>query len=223
MPHFDVSQKKMPTQKSATTQAINTVSKDFCLPALKEAGFKRRSPHIFREKSELIHAIHFQASQWGSQENGSFTVNLCVTVESLYRFWTGKPLPKNPATAGWPIQVRLGDVCPEGHDLWWDIDAKTNLQKIGEDVSTRLTKYALPFFEDFQAVRDIRTAINSKNPPAGFIDAQAPLIESMILSQEGDVSEARKIILAQTEKWKGHPFLHAVTTIGERILNNSNG
>jgi len=150
-------------------------------------------------------------------------VNLCVTAEPLYRFWTGKPLPRNPATAGWPIQVRLGDVCPEGHDRWWNINSRTNIEKIGEDVSRRLTNYAVPFFDRFDTIDDIRKSILSDNPPAGFIEAQIPLIEAMFHTLEGNLAHAATIIEAQRAKWDGHPFLTTVTTIGDRLLEPTNG
>jgi hypothetical protein len=134
---------------SVTTSAIAAVSKASYLTALKAAGFSRRGNHMFRTSNDLIHGIHFQASRWGSKDEGQFTINLVVTSGAIFEFWTGKPLPSNPATALFPIQQRIGRVMPQDRDQWWSVDNSTDLEALGADVTQTINSFALPYFSKY--------------------------------------------------------------------------
>src|SRR5678816_2724353 len=97
--------------KSITQEAIKAASRETA-KRLAAAGFKRKGFHLHRKAGELFHAIQFQASRWGSTAEGKFTVNLIVTSPDLYEAWIG-PFPLNPASALFPIQMRIGSLMPE--------------------------------------------------------------------------------------------------------------
>src|SRR5579864_2248689 len=101
--------------------AIMSASKAALNHSLKALKFRRQGNHLWRESDGLFHGVHFQGSQWGTAVAGSFTVNLGITSQWLYRCWTGRPLPSNPATALFPIQMRIGSLMTERRDHWWEV------------------------------------------------------------------------------------------------------
>ena len=202
---------------SCTTQAIRDISKESCASVLKPFGFRRRSPHFYRESQDLIHAVHFQASQWGSSDSGSFTINLVVTSPVLYPYWTGRAFPKNPATAAWPVQVRLGTVCPEERDMWWDVEPETDISALGADISARLQEHAIPFFDSFPDSAPLLHALSQQSPLRGVIEAQIPLIQAMLLVERGERSEARALLQSVFREREGNPFQQTVVTIAKRL------
>src|SRR6266849_6133048 len=112
--------------KSITLQAIDFVSKGACTDLLVPRGFRRKSPHFFRQTGGLYHSIHFQGSSFGGANSGSFTINVYVTSPELYSAFCGGSFPKNPATAGWPIFKRVGHFMPDNSDYWWKINLASN-------------------------------------------------------------------------------------------------
>src|SRR5689334_3780539 len=129
---------------SSVQSAIRDVSKSIYLSQFRGFGFRRQGNHLHRRSQDLIHAFNFQASR---SKAGDFTVNLLVSSEALYRHWTGRPLPKNPATAFFPIQQRIGILMSGGQDRWWTINAEREV--LSRDVRHALVKYGMPFFDAF--------------------------------------------------------------------------
>jgi len=128
---------------------------------LNSCGFRKLGQHLYRDTGEVIHGVHFQASRFGLHDEGSFTVNLVVTWPTLYESYVGHSFPNNPATAGFPGSVRIGNLTGNGHDYWWDVDDQTDLNKLSHDVVGMLLKLALPFFDRFPDKKSVLAAFRA--------------------------------------------------------------
>ncbi|MFN8441762.1 MAG: DUF4304 domain-containing protein [Caldilineaceae bacterium] len=176
--------------KSVTTSAITEVSKFAYNEALKSLGFKRIGNHLFRPSHDLFHGIHFQASRWGSLQEGSFTINLIVTSESLYKFYTGSPLPRNPATALFPIQQRIGRLLPQRQTYWWSITSNTDVGALCREVTSALTQYALPFFADYPDSSALLNRLRQGKGLPGLAQPVCRLAHAMLAREAGCLDEA---------------------------------
>lgn len=203
--------------QSATTSAIAAVSKFAFLGALKSEGFSRRGNHMFRPSSDLFHCIHFQASQWGSKDEGKFTVNLVVTGKAIYEFWTGKPFPSNPASALFPIQQRIGQLMPQQHDHWWSVGRATDIEALGQEVMQALTSYALPFFSEYSDSFALLDRLRRAACLPGVISAHNPLVHAILAQTAGYPDEAASQIQIALADAGTSTFKGAVTLIGKRI------
>lgn len=132
---------------SVTKNIIAEISRGVCTSLLIPAGFLRAAPHFWRENEGINHAINFQASAWGSQQSGSFTINLGVSTRALYEGFTGSTFPTNHGTALWPVSVRIGMLMPDHMDRWWEVMVSSDIKRISEEVVIALREYALPFFD----------------------------------------------------------------------------
>jgi Domain of unknown function (DUF4304) len=201
---------------SVTTRAIATI-RVACGSVLKPLGFHRRAPHFFRRSNDLFHCVHFQASQWGSRSSGSFTINLYVTCESLYHHWTGSALPSNPATACWPIQERLGMLRPEHQDLWWDINADSDVPRVAGEILELLPRFALPFFESYPASCALLERLQKGAALPGMTAAQLPLVKAMLLVDAGRRDEASTCIAGALVQNESSRFRSTILTIARRL------
>jgi hypothetical protein len=200
---------------SVTTAAIKRVS-EMCAASLKPHGFRRKSPHLYRDTDDVFHCVHFQASQWGSRESGRFTVNLAVTSPGIYQRWTGRPFPSNPATALWPIQQRIvagGEVA----DLWWDISTNSDVSAIAEDVCQRLLNYALPFFARYPSTAAILAEVQRGVAPPSIPTPHLPLLEAILLTEAGRPCQAAECIERALAENKGTPFQNGIVMIAQRL------
>lgn len=203
--------------KSVTTSAITEVSKFVYHEALKSVGFKRSGNHLFRPSQDLFQGIHFQASMWGSSQEGSFTINLIVTSASLYKFYTGSPLPRNPATALFPVQRRIGWLLPQRLDHWWSITSNTDIGALCHEVTSALTQYALPFFAEYPDSCALLERLRQGKGLPGLTKPVCRLAHAMLAYEAGCLDEATaQIRIAITEAGTA-PFLETVLLIADRI------
>src|SRR5262245_40914303 len=120
---------------SLTRRAIATISAGACRAILSPLGFRRSAPHYWRLVDSLSQCVNFQASTWGSQKAGRFTINLGISSPALFEGFIGRRFPKVPAAALWPVNTRIGFVTPAHRDLWWDVGEKTNIAQLEDEVA----------------------------------------------------------------------------------------
>src|SRR6185312_1365668 len=107
----------MPTKPaSLARRAIFEISAGACRAALGPIGFRRSAPNYWRLVDGLSQCVNFQASAWGAQEAGRFTINLGISSPALYEGFIGRKFPKVPAAALWPVSARIGFVMQEPRD-----------------------------------------------------------------------------------------------------------
>ncbi len=203
--------------QSVTTLAIAATSKFAYSQAMKSLGFKRSGNHMHRLSEDLFHGIHFQASQWGSSVEGKFTINLVVTSSMVYEAWTGKPLPRNPASALFPIQQRIGSLMPGHQDYWWSVSRTTDIAALEREVLHTLTTYALPFFTEYPDSKALLDRLRQNKGLPGLTNAQCPLIHAMLAKDLGYPDEASAQIQKALTDAGVSPFKATVARVGHQI------
>jgi hypothetical protein len=191
---------------SLTRQTIAAISAGPCSTLLNPLGFKRRAPNFWRESDGIFQSINFQASQWGSRDEGSFTINICVTSPLLYTAFTGRALPRNPAVLLWPINRRIGSLTLNRCDQWWAVNSQTDAQELYRDVVAHLERYALPFLDALRAPEQLWHAVQSDDSLTGLTDAQLILVRATLAAQRGDKVTARHLLEQAQELYRGEPF-----------------
>lgn len=202
--------------QSITRKAIAYVSKSIA-PRMKDAAFRPRANHFHRHLGDLIHGVNFQASQWGASQEGSFTINLVVTSDWLYRAWSGRELPANPATALFPVQQRIGSLLPEHRDLWWKIADATDVGLLSREVEEAIVHYALPFFDTFSGLDAILERIRSSHGLPGLTAPQVPLVHAIIAARAGLRTEAQAQLERAAHDAGDSPFAGTVRSVAQRL------
>lgn len=173
---------------SVTRKAIRLASGE-AAARLKRAGFNRQGVHLSKPAGQLFHAIHFQASQWGSQGEGRFTVNFIVASPVLYETWYGKPFPRNPASAPFPIQMRIGQLMPGHRDHWWDVHDGDDLDGLAVEVADAVQSAAQDFFLAYETSEGLLQRLRQGNCP-GCTAPQAAVLHMLLASSFGHKDEA---------------------------------
>jgi len=204
----------MPQSLTATT--IGVTSKLVCA-ALEDKGFRRRSPHLLRQSQDVLHGIHFQASQWGTASDGRFTANLIVTAPALYEAWTGKPLPANPATASYPIQQRIGFCLPRKTDFWWTVDRQTDTESLAQEAAAVIEHHATAFFALFPNMSAILTHLRETGTLPGLTRQQAALAHAHLAHLAGASGEAENLLSGVLALATNSPFKSTVRDFANRV------
>jgi hypothetical protein len=203
---------------SLTRKAIATISAEACRAILSPLGFRRSAPHYWRLVDGLSQCVNFQASAWGSGEAGRFTINLGISSPALFEGFIGRSFPKVPVAALWPINARIGFVMPEHRDLWWDVDERTDIAKLGDQVGDTLQTYAVPWFQSLATRKELIHAFEHQTALLGGVfRAQVPLVLALFAAEDGDLTRARSILGAALDDSRGQPFEKTVRRVADRL------
>ena len=202
---------------SVTLRAIRAASKAVSDAGLKEAGFKRQGNHLHRNVGDVVHAIHFQASQWGSAAAGSFTVNLVVTSPFVYTTWSGRPFPSNPASTLFPVNTRIGSMLPSRKDLWWTVADSTDLAHLSREVTAAILGYGMPFFEQFTSKEAMLTRLRHGKGLPGLTKPQALLVHAILAVEMDAIEEAQELLETAYDEAEVSEFRETVQLIAERL------
>jgi hypothetical protein len=87
----------------------------------------------------------------------SFTVDCHVFVAATWQVYPEYALSRE-RQIGHTIKVRVSQICDDRGDKWWDLrsdDSPARDDEIVADLRERVHRCVLPWFEQFQSVRDI--------------------------------------------------------------------
>jgi hypothetical protein len=197
---------------------MTSVSKELAR-LLSSAGFRRQSPHLWREKDDLVHVINLQASQWGTSNEGQFTINLAITNRRLYSVWTGQPFPSNPGVATWPIQIRIGRLLND-RDVWWTVSNSTDKNALASLVATQVGAPALEWFSAYSGLEALDATlarVRKYGDVPGVYETQAPLIRAIISSMQGNTAAAHELLCSSFASHRGKPFEATIGAIASRL------
>lgn len=172
---------------------------------------------MFRMSNDLIHGIHFQASTWGSKDEGRFTINLVVTSRAIFEIWTGKSLPSNPACALLPIRRRIGELMPQNGDLWWDVDNSTDIGALADEVTKTIVSFALPYFSEYPDSVTLLSQLRQGVQIPGIPATWCTLLRAITAKVVGLPDEATDQILKALDDAESPSSRATVERIGQRI------
>lgn len=126
---------------------------------LAPRGWERtKRSHTWRTSvSDLVMFVNLQ--RWPRWPRNTFrgTINLGLTSHKLRDLapqWLGED-----ALWSCPIQVRIGQLMPEGTDQWWDVLSVSQAPEAGKQLCCSLQDFGLPFFERFKTTDDVVTGM----------------------------------------------------------------
>jgi hypothetical protein len=205
------------TPPSLTRQAIRDISAGPCRDALAPFGFRRAAPNFWRVVDGLVQSVSFQASAFGSRDANSFTVNLGITSPALALGLYGQRLAARPASGVGPIAMRIGLLTPSQRDLWWDVDATTDIAAIGGEVAVMLRDYAVPWFDALGSRRALLRAIEDAPASLGLFRPWIPLTLAVLAVEDGEPERARALLQAAFEEQAASPFRQAIQLVATRL------
>lgn len=181
----------MPPQ-SITKLAIGMISKSAMATTFKTAGFRRQANHLHRRSADLFHGVHFQASQFGVGDYGSFTVNVIIAWESYYQNFLGQCFPSNPGTANYQFSERIGGLMPGNQsDQWWEVDPTTDLETICQEVVSVLINCAVPYLDQLPDRESVLKDLRNGGPALGLHPLAVPGTHAAVAHDLGYLSEAQ--------------------------------
>lgn len=139
----------MPTTRDRYDELISTV----IAPGLRERGFRKRRNAFFRQLDSGWTLIDFQASQFGTLEDVSFTINLGVSFVELHGADEGPP-----SLTRAHVRQRIGAVLDRGEDVWWELHPTSDGVAVAWEVRDALDRAAIPWLDKRAVLHNVLEA-----------------------------------------------------------------
>jgi Domain of unknown function (DUF4304) len=202
--------------KSETSRLIDAIIGLGASPLLKSLGYRKLARSFHAGAGELIKVVHCQSSMWNTPDTAQFTLNLNIVLPYFHEKWAGKPFPKNPGTAAPIVSQRIGFLMPGNLDLWWQIAPSTDPAGVAAQVSSALSKYALPYLDHHSDLNLLMkdAASNPKKHPLGYNTA---LCLAILHNYRGNQSKAERIVRELWSRNKLESFQETIKLIAQRL------
>jgi len=161
--------------------------------SLKSAGYRRSGNHLYRQSDDLVHALHFQGSQWGTATEGQFTINLLVISRAVHEACLTRRFPANPATAFPLAQCRIG-FAYGNHDVWWSVSDQTDIAELSDNVVGTVANFGLAFFESYTSELAVLSQLRTNSAIPGLMPVWRPLVHAVLAERHGFRDEAESVI-----------------------------
>src|SRR6188768_593028 len=104
---------------------------------LKPLGFRKTARLFSRQSQDVVHLIEIQGSRDSTSTKARFTVNVGVYAPGLPERSSRTPIKAAIPIAHW--RKRLGHLCPENNDLWWEVSTPDQAVAVAADIANRLS------------------------------------------------------------------------------------
>lgn len=138
--------------KTPAQALLDEVVQSAISPVLKNESF-RKSGRTFRLTTpRCVLVLNVQASQWSSQEELKFTVNLGAFYPELNGLmqvasWAD-PGASGPTEAQCHVRQRLGNLTDSQRDTWWELRVGMPTQAVATEVMEAVRDRGLPWFRE---------------------------------------------------------------------------
>lgn len=148
---------------SMFNKRINQVMKLSVTDILKPLGFKKDRNHYRCTNHDLIWILEIQKSNFNSDSECSFTLNLGIYTPSVTSVYLNRAEPKTPVMTDCCLDARLGMLDSDQKDKWWYLNThQTSNDEIIGDIQDRVHNHGLPFFQRFQTSEALEQFLSSK-------------------------------------------------------------
>jgi len=201
---------------------INLLVDKFIKPVMSAHGFRKDKFTWNRGKTDIIHMLDIQQSQWNSKDDISFTINVgaCVMRERQI-FNGGKEIPRFIHEINCFPSVRVGHLlCEKGRfkDIWWELKSLNDIDIVGKELEAIIQNKCIPFLDNLDSMDKVITfteneIINRYTHPGALISYA--ILKYLNHSPE----EANKILNPMLADNKGKFWHNKVKEVLDRLNN----
>jgi hypothetical protein len=198
--------------KTATEIKFDKLINEGFHEILKPLGFKKKANNFYLQRQDLGQIINIQKNSWYSKDHIHFTINTGLFLPEHWLGLTynqGKGIPLFPTEPECLIRKRIGELKGQ-HDTWYDIEEKTDENKLIIEMQLNLEKYILPYFD--------RT--KTKEAFLNILDSEklilAPLGKLIVYAELKQFDKAKNEYLTILKEKTNPLFLETVKEYGKK-------
>lgn len=168
------------------------IVKDVIAPTLKNHRFKKKGNNFARTFPGLSWIINVQSSSWNTSEDVAFTINMGISIESLYGTYYQDEPPKFPLEVESVMRLRISELKSKMdiyEDNWYKLTPATNLDELTEKIKNDIENVIIPHFLQFQSVQDVIQGLEKREVQGYY---ENPHILAVLFHECGDREAAKE-------------------------------
>ncbi len=168
--------------KSIAEQKFDRVIKEGFHELLKPIGFKKKANNFYLQNEDIGQIINIQKSSFYSKEHIHFTINSGLFFPVYWSgliYNDGKNITAFPTESECLIRKRIGELRNQS-DKWYDVEEKTDENKLIAEMQVNLNEYILPYFDKTKTKERLLVLLESEKmilAPLGKLIVYAALKE----------------------------------------------
>lgn len=203
---------------SESTLVMKPLVAEYVDPILAAAGFRKRGMVWNRKCSGVVHVLDIQLSQWNTAEEVSFTINLGVWIEAVWRACYDKSPPAwITPTKCWPA-LRIGQLL-DGKDKWWSVNSSRATAAVGAELRDVVANTCLPFLDRLDSCAAVLAA--AEEDPRLRRHAQERLYHAILKHLVGLRDEARTALNDLVAETRNAAWREWMLDVAERLASSA--
>lgn len=198
--------------KTVAEITFDRVIKEGFQAVLKPLGFKKKGNNFYLQLEDLGQIINVQKSVYYSKNFIHYTINTGLFIPEYwltYFNYHDNVLPVYPTEPVCLVRKRIGELRKQ-QDTWYDIDEKTDVEKLIAEMGGNLHDFILPYFERAKTKQDFLLLMESG-------ELGLSQLEKLIVYGENKMwdkaKEAYELLLEENRK---SAFLASVKEYGKK-------
>lgn len=130
----------------------------YIAPLLKRLGFKKKGSTWNMSRDGFTFVFDIQSKKGSKGDDDSFTINLGVFVDELWRILWDKDAPAFVKEEQCYPRFRLGYLLSgfdqKRRDKWWNVESKDQLEEVAQEIEGLINELVVPTFESLKSVKD---------------------------------------------------------------------
>ena len=191
---------------------FDRVIKESFQQLLKPLGFKKKANNFYLKEKDLGKLINIQKSTFYSKEHIHFTINIGIFLAEYWNcllYNQKKQSPNFPAITECLIRERIGKLRNQ-HDIWHDVEEKTDENKLIAEMKLNISEYILPYFNLTKTKEDMLKLLDLENR---FIQ---PLDKIIVYAELKQFDKANQIFKTLVKTNTNPVFLLTINEYGKK-------
>jgi len=186
----------------------------YVAPLLSSKGFRRSKLVWNRRLDGITHVLDIQLSKGSSSKDCSFTVNLGAFFGQVWRAVWDKPVARTIQEVECFPRLRISRLIGEGpfhKDIWWNLEAITDVDVVGSELEDILISKGLPFLDSFDSINAALTV--AEDPMLRRFPAERLYHAAMkcLAGRRGEATEILTEMLANPKLQAWHDRIRGVS------------
>ncbi|MBH0161862.1 DUF4304 domain-containing protein [Fictibacillus sp. 26RED30] len=168
------------------------ILKETIAPLLKMHGFKKKGNNFVRTFLGFSWTINVQSSSWNTSEDVAFTINIGISVESLYGTYYQDEPSKFPLKVDSVMRLRISDLkstSDQHEEIWYKLTPVTILDDLTEQIKQDIEKIIIPYFQQFQSLQDVIQGLEKREVQGYY---ENPHVLAVLYYKCGDKEAAKE-------------------------------
>ena len=185
---------------------------------LKEYGYTKIGNTFYKQQYGNWAVLSFQKSRANTKDEMRFTMNIGTCSHTIRDFFDSEKSENKPALDECQWQRRIGDFIASGDDLWWSLNASTDVNLLFQEIKQALMNEVLPSIDAHLSDSQL-LALWTSGKKSGLTDIQRLIFLAILYKKLGKNDQLALTLQELEQKTQDKPDASSIKVIKQHLLS----